>query len=267
MEIGFNIIQKKRFNSFLDKVIPEIKIISFFILSFAIFFAPGFSDFENSWKYWKSYSLIIILVFIFIFSFLSKIKFKYYFSPFKIILFFLPLLYIFTYLTVFNWEDALVSSLDVSLRIYILLFSSSILILSSTELEISNGIETLISPLKYLKIPTREISLMISLGIRYIPILLNDAKTILEAQATRGNDYKTGGILTKFRSFINLLNPLVLSAFFKAEETSNAMYIRGYRKNQERKIYRNPQFYKIINISSLLYFLLIFSFVIISRII
>ncbi len=273
MNTGFNILRKRKFNSFIDYIKPEIKIISFFIISILVFFTSGISNyFEGNYTIfynYETYSLIILLGFIFVFSIAGKVNIKYYWKSFLYILFIFPVLFLFNYLVMMEGKPlseslayTLFLTIDICLRLYILFFISSILILSSTELEIASAIELLITPLKYIKIPTKEISLIISLGLRYIPILILDSKIILEAQATRGNDFETGNIFIKIKSFVNLLNPLIISAFYKASETSNAMYVRGFRLKQKRKIYRENKKIDLVDFFSMIYFLNLFIFII-----
>ena len=246
MNSGFNILNKRKFNSFLDNVSTEIKLASFLILSILVFFTPTI------------YMLLGVLFFVLLFAIISKVSLKYYFNSAIIILLFAIPLFFLNYLVLFDWMGSLILTLEISLRVYILIFSSSFLILSSTEFEISNTINFLIGPLKYLKVPTREISLIISLGLRYVPILIFESRVIMEAQTSRGNDFKTGSIRTKIRASIHLFNPLIFSSFYKANETSNALYVRGYRLDQERTIYQQPKKITIVDFSTIVFFLSIF---------
>ena len=94
--------------------------------------------------------------------------------------------------------------------------------------DINNGLESLLSPLKKIKIPVGEFAMIISLTLRFIPMLYQETNKIMKAQASRGVDFTEGSLKSKINQIISLLIPMFVMSFNKAEDLANAMETRGY---------------------------------------
>lgn len=141
-----------------------------------------------------------------------------------------------------NWytlsPTAITKAAYISLKILSILLASSMLTETTTSIELSSGIETMLSPLKIIKFPVDEAATIIAIAIRFIPSLLSESKRILNAQASRGLDFKNGNILIKLKSLVSLVVPLFSIAFKNSEELANAMDARGYNPKAIRTKYR-----------------------------
>lgn len=113
-------------------------------------------------------------------------------------------------------------------RILILISISSLLTLTTKPTDLNNGLEEVMKPLKRLKVPTEEISMMISIALRFIPTLLDEANKIMKAQASRGVDFQEGTLRQKITQIISLLIPMFIISFKRADDLANAMEARGY---------------------------------------
>lgn len=115
------------------------------------------------------------------------------------------------------------------LRLALLVISTSLLTLTTTPIALTDGLERLFEPLKHIKVPVHEFAMMMTIALRFIPILLEETDKIMKAQASRGADFETGNIVKKAKSFIPILVPLFVSAFRRADELADAMNARCYR--------------------------------------
>lgn len=114
------------------------------------------------------------------------------------------------------------------IRIILMVGITSLLTLSTMSTEINNGIESVLSPLKLLKIKVGVFAMLISLTLRFIPTLMIESKKIMNAQASRGVDFSEGSLKDKANQIIALLIPMFVISFKRAEELANAMEARGY---------------------------------------
>ena len=115
------------------------------------------------------------------------------------------------------------------LRLILLVLGSSIMTLTTTPLELTDGIEKAMRPLKKIRVPVHEIAMMMSIALRFIPILLEETDKIMKAQQARGADFESGNILQRAKSMVPILVPLFISAFRRADDLATAMEARCYR--------------------------------------
>lgn len=115
---------------------------------------------------------------------------------------------------------------------------TTLLTATTKPVALTKAIEDLLLPLKLLFIPVHIIAMIISIALRFIPTLLEEAQRIMKAQASRGVDFKNGNIKSKAKSMVTLIIPLFVSAFSKAEDLGNAMETRGYNPYEKRTRYR-----------------------------
>ena len=114
------------------------------------------------------------------------------------------------------------------IRIVLMISLTQLLTLTTMSMDINNGLEWLLSPLKLFKIPVGVFAMLVSLTLRFIPTLLSESKKIMAAQASRGLDFNEGNLKDKANQIIALLIPMFVISFKRADELSNAMEARGY---------------------------------------
>ncbi|MCH6269347.1 energy-coupling factor transporter transmembrane component T family protein, partial [Neobacillus citreus] len=110
--------------------------------------------------------------------------------------------------------------------------------LTTTPIEITDGLETLLNPLKKVRFPVHEMALMMSISLRFIPTLMQETDKIMKAQIARGVEFASGPLKERIKAVIPLLIPLFVSSFKRAEELAVAMEARGYRGGEGRTKYR-----------------------------
>ncbi len=108
------------------------------------------------------------------------------------------------------------------------------LTLTTSPIELTDGIEYVLSPFKVVKVPAHEIAMMMTIALRFIPTLLGETDKIMKAQISRGADFDTGSIFKRAKAMIPLLIPLFVSAFRRAYELAIAMEARCYRGGEGR---------------------------------
>lgn len=120
------------------------------------------------------------------------------------------------------------------IRLIYLVLGSSIMTLTTTPNQLTDGLEKGLGFLKRFKVPVHEVSMMMSIALRFIPILVEETDKIMKAQTARGADFETGGLIQKARSLVPLLVPLFISAFRRATDLAMAMEARCYRGGEGR---------------------------------
>lgn len=125
-------------------------------------------------------------------------------------------------------------ALMMALRLSLLILGSSIMTLTTTPNNLTDGMESVMSPLKKIKVPVHEISMMMSIALRFIPILLEETDKIMKAQIARGADFESGGLIKRAKAMVPLLVPLFISAFRRANDLALAMEARCYRGGEHR---------------------------------
>ncbi len=116
-----------------------------------------------------------------------------------------------------------------TIRLILLIIGSSLLTLTTTPIRLTDAIERLLSPLKLVRVPVHDIAMMMSIALRFIPTLLEEADKIIKAQQARGADFESGNIIARARSLVPVLIPLFVSAFRIAQDLALAMEARCYR--------------------------------------
>lgn len=121
-----------------------------------------------------------------------------------------------------------------AIRLVFLIMGSSVMTLTTTPNNLTDGMEKLLGPLKKIRVPVHEISMMMSIALRFIPILLEETDKIMKAQIARGADFESGNLIKKAKSLVPLLVPLFISAFRRANDLAMAMEARCYRGGEHR---------------------------------
>ena len=163
------------------------------------------------------------------------------------------------------YEEGIVRAAFMFVRVIVFILSSTILLTYTTSpISLTDGIESLLSPLKKIKVPVHSFAMMMSIALRFIPILVEETEKIMNAQKSRGADFSSGGLIKRAKSLIPILIPLLASAFNRADELATAMECRCYRGDKNRTKLVKLE-YKARDILWMLVFLLIFAAVIVLR--
>lgn len=225
-------------DSFIHKMDSRAKLLASFYFIGIIFLANN----------WQTY----LLLFLFTMSavFLSKIKLDFFIRGLRpllfLIVFTVALQIFFTRggAVYFEWgifsitEFGLINGAFIFCRFVLIIFMSTLLTLTTTPLDLSDAIEYLLRPLKVVRFPVHEVSLMLSIALRFVPTLMDETEKIMNAQRARGVDFGEGNLIQKMKAIVPLLIPLFVSSFNRAEELATAMEARGYQGGDGRTKYR-----------------------------
>ncbi|MFA6683150.1 MAG: energy-coupling factor transporter transmembrane protein EcfT [Acholeplasmataceae bacterium] len=237
---------------FLSSKVPFLKMIRglkplLFLLTFTFFIQifslkTGNLLFETT-MYLGPLSIFSIVV-VTVLYFLFKKQFKL-----KLVLFFLWVFLIFFLQAILPssliklkdfsyqfqiYDSGLYQTSFLILRILIIIILSSLLTFTTMPTDITNGLESLLKPLKIIKFPVGELATMLSLTLRFIPSLLEETNKIIKAQASRGAEFSEASFKKKLVQIISLLIPIFVISFKRAEDLANAMEVRGYIVGGER---------------------------------
>ena len=126
-------------------------------------------------------------------------------------------------------KEGLVLAGTMAIRLVYLVIGSSIMTLTTTPNQLTDGLERLLRPLNKLHVPVHDIAMMMSIALRFIPILLEETDKIMTAQKARGASFSEGNLLQRAKALVPILVPLLVSSFHRAEELATAMECRCYR--------------------------------------
>ena len=225
-------------DSLIHRLDPRVKIISLFIFLVAIFFDAGFIGYG------------VMAIFVLITALISNISIKHILKAIRPMLFMMLFLMIFNIFLLNNgtvifsigsfkiYSGALIQSAYIFIRLVLIITMTTILTSSTKPLDLTLAIEKLLNPLKKFGFPAHELAMMISIALRFIPDLLDEAKRIMKAQASRGVDFNEGKMSEKIRAIVSLIIPLFISAFQRAEDLANAMESRNYNPEASRTRYK-----------------------------
>lgn len=158
------------------------------------------------------------------------------------------------------------SALLMMVRLIYLIIGTSLLTLTTTPNELTDGLEKALRPLQYIKVPVHEIAMMMSIALRFIPILIEETDKIMKAQMARGADFEHGNLIKKAKSMIPLLVPLFVSAFRRANDLAMAMEARCYHGGEGRTKMK-PLHYQKRDRAAYLILLLYFAAMIVLRVV
>ena len=131
-------------------------------------------------------------------------------------------------------KEGLVLAGTMAIRLVYLVIGSSIMTLTTTPNQLTDGLERLLRPLNKLHVPVHDIAMMMSIALRFIPILLEETDKIMKAQIARGADFENGNLIQKAKNMVPLLVPLFISAFRRANDLAMAMEARCYHGGDNR---------------------------------
>lgn len=175
----------------------------------------------------------------------SRVPFRFMVKGMKAILFLLLITFIFNlFMTpgetvVSFWKfhitkEGIVLAVKMVVRLTFLIIGSSLMTLTTTPNNLTDGLEKLMRPLQKIRVPVHEVAMMMSIALRFIPILLEETDKIMKAQMARGADFDEGNLLQKAKSLVPLLVPLFISAFRRANDLAMAMEARCYHGGDGR---------------------------------
>ncbi len=228
-------------NSFVHKMDARIKLILTLLFMVGIFFVKSFVVF--------GFVTVLLLAIIFV----ARVPLK---SVLKSIKGIIVLLLLTAIINIFftKGEDGeqplwswwkieiyvagLKSAAKIFLRLVYLVIGSSVLTLTTTPVDLTHAVESLLKPLRIVKFPVHEFALIMSLTLSFIPSLIEETDRIIRAQKARGADFDTGGLIKRAKAFIPILIPLLVGGFRRAEELANAMNSRCYEGATKRTCMR-----------------------------
>lgn len=238
-------------DSWVHRLDPRIKIIATLLFIVELFIVDNFIGFGIA-----AIALgAVILV--------SKVPASYILrglKPIMIILIFTFALNIFMVDGRILWQwkflkitaEGLELAVFMAVRLVLLLMGSSMLTLCTRPLALTDGIERLLSPFKKIGLPAHDIAMMMTIALRFIPTLLEEADKIMKAQQARGADFESGNIMKRAKSLIPILVPLFVSAFRIAQDLAMAMEARCYRGGENRTRMNGMKFAKRDYLAALL---------------
>lgn len=138
--------------------------------------------------------------------------------------------------------EGILFSVFFSVRLLLLVVCSSLLTYTTTPVSLTDGVESLLTPLKWVRFPVHELALIMSIALRFIPILSDETDRIINAQKARGADFGRGGPVRRVKAFVPVLVPLLVSAFRRADELGDAMDARCYSGGKKRTKYKKLRF-------------------------
>ena len=140
------------------------------------------------------------------------------------------------------YREGIIFTVFFVLRLFFLVMGSALLTLTTTPVELTDGIESLLTPLKWIRFPVHELALIMSIALRFIPTLIDETNRIISAQKARGADFESGNIFKRIKAIVPILIPLLISAFRRAEELGDAMDARCYSGSKNRTKYKKLKF-------------------------
>ena len=188
----------------------------------------------------------IVLAFMLFMTVMSRVPLSYVAKAIKPMKWLLPIMFLLNLFMIktgtplFTWKFISITSggvrqaLFIVLRLIALVTGASLLTLTTTPVSLTEGLERLLSPLKVVKFPVHELAMMMTIALRFIPTLLEEADKIMKAQLARGADLESGSIFRRAKAMLPILIPLFVNSFRRAEELALAMESRCYHSGEGR---------------------------------
>ena len=220
--------------SVVHRLDPRAKVVFSILFMVTIFFVSSYAGYA------------VVALFLITVCFASKIPVKNVIKSVKAILFimlFTAIINIFFYdsgRVLFEWWKIKITlggidfAIKMALRISLLVMGTSMLSFTTTPMELTDAIESLLKPLKYIKVPVHDIALIMSIALRFIPGLMDETDKIMMAQKARGAEIDTGGLVKKVKAMLPVLIPLFVSAIRRADELADALDARCYNATDRR---------------------------------
>jgi energy-coupling factor transport system permease protein len=229
-------------DSIIHKLDPRFKILSSFAYIVALFMIKDIEIY------------LIIIGFLALTILLSKVPLKFILRGLKPILLIIILTFgINIFLTPGETlyklgplnitKEGFDMAVFMALRLIFLIIGTSLLTLTTSPIELTDGIERVLNPFKRIGVPAHELAMMMTIALRFIPTLLEETDKIMKAQMARGADFESGNIIKRAKSLIPLLVPLFIGAFKRADDLAMAMEARCYRGGENRTRMKQLRFH------------------------
>lgn len=220
-------------DSILHRLDPRTKIFGMLAIMVALFFV-------NNWI-----GLVYAAVVVFAVLFASQVPLKFYIrgvKPLRWILLFTAAVQIFLTPGEIIWQWGIVHitaegvrlAIFMCVRLVLLVMTTSVLTLTTTPIVLTDAVENLLSPFKRIGVPAHELAMMMTIALRFIPLLADETEKIMAAQKARGAAFDEGGLMDRARALLPILVPLFLSAINRASELAMAMEARCYHGGEGR---------------------------------
>ena len=220
----------------IHKLDPRTKIILATLFIVSVFLAANPAGF------------VLISIVCFTIMLISRISFRVMLKSLKpifIILIFTAIINIFMttgegeprldFWVIVIYKEGIIRAFLMAYRVVLLILGTSVLLTYTTSpIALTDGLESLLSPLKLIKVPVHVFAMMMSIALRFIPTLIEETEKIMNAQKSRAADFSTGGLIKRIKALIPILIPLFVSSFKRAEELATAMECRCYRGDKHR---------------------------------
>ena len=222
-------------NSVIHRLDPRTKLIMLVVYIVSLFTAVS----------WLSYALP--LVFLAVCIAVSGVPLKSFVRGLK------PLLFILIFTAALNlfftvgegeplldfwvitiYSEGIVRAILMLLRIVLLIAGTFLLTYTTSPISLTDGLEALLAPLKVIKVPVHELSMMMCIALRFIPTLIEETDKIMSAQKARGADFETGKLMDRVKALVPILVPLFIGAFRRADDLATAMECRCYQGGEGR---------------------------------
>ena len=210
--------------SVVHRLDPRTKLVMLVAYIVALFVASS----------WVAYALCF--AFLALSILVSRIPLKAILNGLK------PLMFILVFTGVLNifftpvsvTKEGLLQAAKMISRIMMLIMATFLLTYTTSPIALTDGLESLLGPLKHIKVPVHELSMMMCIALRFIPTLIEETDKIMSAQKARGADFENGNLLQKVKALVPILVPLFISAFRRADELATAMECRCYQGGEGR---------------------------------
>lgn len=221
-------------DSVIHKLDPRVKLVTTMVYLVSLFLAKG------------ALGYVVATIFLAAIIKLSKVPFKFITKGLKAIIMLLMITMVFNLFLIDGdvilfklgflkiTDKGLKTAIFMAIRLVYLIIGSSIMTLTTTPNDLTDGLEKLMGPLKKIHVPVHEIAMMMSIALRFIPILMEETDKIMKAQLARGADFESGNLIQKVKAMVPLLVPLFISAFRRANDLAMAMEARCYRGGDGR---------------------------------
>lgn len=219
--------------SFVHRLDPRTKILFLIAYITIIFCIKGFAGY------------LVLALFMAISVISSKIPLKFVIKGLRPIMIFVVITAVFNLLLtdgriIWKWgflkitEEGIRLAAFMVLRLFFLVFGTSLITLTTSPIALTDGLEYLLSPFKKIGLPAHELAMMMTIALRFVPTLLEETDKIIKAQTARGADFESGNILRRAKAMVPILIPLFISSFRRADDLAVAMECRCYTGGQNR---------------------------------
>ncbi|MCT2534294.1 energy-coupling factor transporter transmembrane protein EcfT [Aquibacillus koreensis] len=224
--------------SWVHQLDPRAKIVAAVYFIFVLFLA-------NNWQ-----TYVLLWAFTFIAMRYSQVPIRIYLRGVRPLLYlilftvFLQILFTAGGKIYFEWgpivisEYGLINGFYIFCRFVMIIFVSTVVTLTTKPIDLTDGINALLKPLRKMKVPVDEIALMLSISLRFIPNLLDETQKVMDAQRARGTEFGEGSLLKQMKTLVPIFLPLFVSSLNRAEEMANVMEVRGYQSGATRSSFR-----------------------------